>query len=98
MILMRDCSGSSTGVDIFEFQGEFENIDLFDAEFDAKTLQMRFKSFFLQGRKIHRELTICEKDDGKFSTLGHVSEVILFDSPPRYDTSKITKKFTSLGK
>lgn len=83
--LKRRCDNT---LQLFEFQGEFENVELFDGVFDENTLQMRFKGFFLQGKAVKKQMTVIEKSRGgdgtELNTLGFVDEVILFDAPPRY--------------
>ena len=51
---------------IFEFQGEFEHLELFDGSFNEETLEMRFKSFTLKGKRVKKEFTVVEKDGCDF--------------------------------
>ncbi|KAI5169416.1 hypothetical protein PAEPH01_0691 [Pancytospora epiphaga] len=73
---------------IFEFQGEFENVELFNGVFDPATLIMRFDEFYLQGKKVHRKMTLVKKDrtveGGALRVIDHLYDIILFDTPPRY--------------
>lgn len=75
---------------IFEFQGSFENIDLFNGIFDPNTLRMTFDCFYLEGRRIEKKLTIFsnETETSNLKHLGYANEVILFDKPPRYIITK----------
>lgn len=82
---MKVVKQSEEELKVYEFQGEFENIELFNGQFDHVSLQMRFNGFSLQGRKVRRELTIFEKVGQEIRLVGKVSEVVLFDLPPRYD-------------
>lgn len=72
-------------LEVYEFQGEFENVELFDGQFDCASLKMEFNGFSLQGRKVGKELTIFEKVGQEVLLVGKVREVVLFDLPPRYD-------------
>ena len=78
-------SQENENLEIFEFQGEFENIELFDGIFDKEKLQMKFKGFSLQGKVIKKEFTILEKVENDFKQKGTLQEVILFNQPPRYN-------------
>jgi len=78
---------SAENIEIFEFQGTFENIELFDGIFDSEQLLLRFPGFVLQGKRIAKELTIFEKIENTVYEVGRFSEVVLFDSPPRYNVS-----------
>lgn len=75
----------SEDLEIFEFQGEFENMDLFDGQFDKEKLQMRFKGFTLQGKKVKKDFTIVEKVESSFIRRKVVQEVILFNQPPKFN-------------
>lgn len=73
---------------IFEFQGHFENIELFNGSFDEASLQMMFDGFFLQGKRIKKPFTVIERrresTETQLVTVCQSQEVILFDTPPRY--------------
>lgn len=77
-------SDADDKLQIYEFQGNFENIQLFDGEFDSLRLIMKFPNFYLQGKKIEKKFTIYEKIRNEIVEVGKFSEVILFDLPPRY--------------
>lgn len=72
-------------LEVYEFQGEFENIDLFNGQLDRESLKMYFSGFSLQGKRVHKELTIFEQVNQEIVQVGKVDEVVLFDLPPRYD-------------
>lgn len=75
---------------VFEFQGDFENIELYNGVFNKVLMQMKFTGFFLQGKIIQKDFTVFEIIEEKVKMIGQVKEVILFDKPPRYNTiSKI---------
>lgn len=78
---------------IMEFQGKFENFDLFDGSFNPETLVMEFKDYTLQGRIIKKEFTIFASTEDQIKEVGKINEVLLFDKPPRFklDKSKSTK-------
>lgn len=70
---------------LFEFQGVFESVHLFDGVFDSTTLQMKFKGYYLQGKRIKKEYTAIRRtEEGELENIGLISEVILFDQYPRY--------------
>ena len=71
--------------DIFEFQGEFEHLELFDGVYDEEKLQLKFKGFTLQGRRAKKEFTVIEKDNGEFYQRSILQEVILFDQPLKFN-------------
>lgn len=85
------CKDASNGqnVKLFEFQGSFEALHLFDGVFDEQTLQMKFKGFFLQGRLVDKKFTILQKgDDGQVESIGKTEQVVLFDGYPQYIISQ----------
>lgn len=88
MIIVGDNSDEAGPPLLLEFQGEFENLDLFDGVLDRTSLQMRFNGFYLQGKIVRKQMTLMRKEDGEDGALiqeaGVVEEVILFSSPPRY--------------
>lgn len=73
---------------ILEFQGEFENFDLFDGKFNSESLVMDFKHFSLQGRLTNKEFTILETTEDGIKQLGVRKETIVFDQPPIFKLSK----------
>lgn len=72
-------------VDIFEFQGEFDHLELFNGVYDNEKLQMVFKGFTLQGKKVKKEYTVIEKDDNTFYQRIILQEIIVFDQPPKFN-------------
>jgi len=70
---------------LFEFQGEFENMEQFNGVFNPDTLQMVFEGYFLQGKKVKKSMTILKREPGmKVSHELIVQELVLFDEPPKY--------------
>lgn len=88
MVKIQDCAEEMP--EIFEFQGQFENIEQFDGSFDPKTMRMTFKDFYLEGRKVKKEFTIIQNDKESkiLKYCGSVKEVILFDKPAKYIVRK----------
>lgn len=85
MIVKRDSR-------IMEFQGKFENFDLFDGSFDPKTLVMEFKDYTLQGRIVKKDFTVFSSTEDEIKEIGKVDEVVLFDKPPRFKLNKSKTK------
>lgn len=85
---MQVSQDTTSAFRIFEFQGEFEHVELFNGVFDAGTLRMYFDGFYLQGRVVPKKMTLVEKERSAEGAVlhvaAHVHEVVLFDSPPRY--------------
>lgn len=71
--------------EIFEFQGEFEHLELFDGVFDEESLRMKFKGFVLQGRREKKEFTVFEKNGTDFNQIAIIQEIVLFDKPPKFN-------------
>lgn len=87
--MIKIYSKENQGLQLLEFQGEFENFDLFDGELDQSTLQMKFKNFYLQGEKISKSFTLYEKEEnGDISEVRKITEVILFKTPQRFFNNK----------
>lgn len=85
MIAVEPDFDTSNDLYVLEFQGEFENVELFDGEFDQESLIIYFKGFYLQGELVEKELTIIDKEDkNNIKNIGTVQKVVLFKSPPRY--------------
>lgn len=79
---------SKENLQILEFQGTFENLDLFDGKLDTSSLLMNFKDFTLQGRLIKRDYTLIEIVEEEIKVLARTDDVILFDQPPRFKLHK----------
>lgn len=73
---------------LFRFQGEFENIELFDGYFDEATLRMHFNGFFLQGAVEDANFTVVEKAATKgglsLKSLQVQDKMVVFREGPRY--------------
>lgn len=75
---------SNEDIAIFEFQGVFENLDMFNGTFDPKSLVMTFKDFVLQGKIIKKDFTIFEKIGDEVKQVKQIEEVVFFGQPPRF--------------
>ena len=75
-------------VEIYEFQGEFEGMEEFNGCFDEKTKRMEFEHFYLQGKYIEKDLTICEVFGTEINIISHIEKVCLFDKPSRFKLNK----------
>jgi len=69
---------------VLEFQGSFENLDLFDAHFNSSTLTMSFTDFTLQGRATSAQYSVFERVGDEIKQIHTAAKVILFDQPPRF--------------
>lgn len=85
MIFIREAEEDVT---VLEFQGSFENLDLFDGQFDRDTLVMTFKDFTLQGKLVKKDFTVFEKVGDELRKLKEVCEVVYFGQPPRFRLHK----------
>lgn len=71
-------------VRVLEFQGCFENFDMFNGQFDPGSLVMAFKDFTLQGKVVKKDYTVFEKVGREIREIKKVTEVVLFNQPPRF--------------
>ena len=65
---------------LFEFYGEFNDINLFDGEFDEKSLKLHFNHFYLQGVLEENGYTLVENK----KQLKNDIQLVLFKDDQRY--------------
>lgn len=81
------CAEQSS-VQIYEFQGVFEEIGGFNGVYDPSQCKMQFQGFELDGRAKNEQYTVLERLPEGLRVVGRVNEVVLFDKYPRYVVSK----------
>lgn len=79
---------SEEEIRVLEFQGGFENIELFEGHFDPTTLIMNFKDFTMQGKIVKKNFTVFEKTGNEFKKIKEVENVVFFGEPPRFKVNK----------
>ncbi|KAM0672654.1 hypothetical protein CWI42_100310 [Ordospora colligata] len=88
---MQILTDEESDIEVLELQGDVENMDAFDGHFNKDLVQLEFPTFILQGRKIHKELSILQRDVVNsipcIKLVRKLKTVYLFDKPPRYRRS-----------
>ncbi|KAH9410820.1 hypothetical protein HK407_10g15860 [Ordospora pajunii] len=85
---MEIVTEEESDIEVLELQGDVENMDTFDGCFNKDLVQLEFPTFILQGRKVHKELSILQRDIVNstpcIKLVRKLKTVYLFDKPPRY--------------
>lgn len=74
-------------IEIFEFQGEFENIEKIDMRFDENGNKLYMNQYILDYEKQPADYVVLEKiedEENKYVVVGICKDLKYFGFPPKY--------------
>jgi uncharacterized lipoprotein len=75
---------NNKSVEIYELQGEAENIEDFNGVFDKEKIFLDFSTYILKGKLVDKKVSVLVKDDDGTMTIIEDVKYYTFDKPPRY--------------